>query len=250
METSSSSESRMNFEQEKIQVALKKLMKQNKVSYESLARELDTSTATIKRRLNGDNLSIGQIREIADAFDLTFYELIDLSKKNIREPYQFTIEQEKLFASDINYVHLFRYILCARTWDEIKNELELSEDVLRKMVRKLEEVQLAQLLPKDRIQTLVHFPFRWHSDGPLRRTYHKLLINNLIKKIQSDNDQVGLKKQFELSLSEQSYRDFCREALALYVKYRGISEHHLNSPQPSHKFVSGLFYINDFSIWS
>ena len=72
----------MGYEHERIQKALKLLMKKRKATYQSMGLILNISSATIKRRLNGNSITIEQLTELASALSVSFYELIEFSKLN------------------------------------------------------------------------------------------------------------------------------------------------------------------------
>ena len=127
--------------------------------------------------------------------------------------------------------------------------LKCPEKELRKVVRDFEKVELAQLLPGDRIIPMVQFPFRWQPKGKLEQAYKSLILANLTQRIVKDAGVAGLNKQFEFALSPDAYQSFCREIEGVYSKYRNLSEVHLSSHIDLDHTVSGVFFIDQFSIW-
>jgi transcriptional regulator with XRE-family HTH domain len=239
----------MNYEHRKIQNALRKLMKKNKATYESVGRILKVSPATIKRRLNGNDMTIQQLKEFAGALSVSFYEVIELSKEMSREPHSFTEAQEELLASDLRLMKTFRMILAGQGFLKIMAQLHWPERGLRKAIRDLERVGLAQLLPGDRIIPMVQFPFRWQPNGRLERAYNGLILTNLTRRIAKDEGQAGLNKQFEFALSPDAYRSFCQEIESVYSKYRNLSEIHLSSQIDLEHTISGVLFLDQFSLW-
>lgn len=239
----------MNYEHQKIQKTLKRLMKKNKATYESIGRILKVSPATVKRRLNGDDMTIRQLKEFAGVLSVSFYELIEFSKDISREPHLFTDEQEKLLASDLQLMKIFRLILAGQSYSKIMTLLKCSEKDLRKAARDLEKVALAQILPGDRMIPLVQFPFRWQPKGKLEQAYNSLILTNLTQRIAKDTGSAGLNKQFEFALSPDAYQSFCREIEGVYSKYRNLSEVHLSSQIDLDHTVSGVFFLDQFSFW-
>lgn len=239
----------MNYECKKIQKTLKSLMKSKKATYESMAKALKTSPATIKRRLNGEDLTLKQLRELASALSVSFYEIIELSKVVKREPHLFTEEQEKLLSSSFKIKMLFRQILAGASFNKIKNELSLSEKELRAFSRDLEKVGLIQLLPGDRFSLMVHYPFRWQSNGHLQKTYGNLVLQNIFSRIECDNGKAGFNKKYELILNDEAYHKFCEEIQSTYSKYLNLSEIHMETQPDLTRVVSGIFFIDRFSVW-
>lgn len=239
----------MNHEHQRIQKTLKSLMKQNQVTYEIMGRRLRLSPATVKRRLNGPDLTLRQIKDFAETLSLSFYELIELSKKMKREPQLLTSEQEELLASDLLHIHLLRLVLARQDFASIKDRLRLSERDLRQKIRACEKVGLIELHPKDRLVAKVRFPFRWQTDGPLSQKYGEWLLKNLFARMKRNGAAAGIFRKFELALSSESYQHFCQDLEAVYLKYRGLSELHLDSKVELKELVSGLLFVDQFSIW-
>lgn len=239
----------MEYECKKIQKTLKTLMKSKKATYETMAKALKTSPATIKRRLNGNDLTLQQLRELASALEVSFYEIIELSKYVKREPHLFTPEQEKLLASDFKIKMLFRHILAGSGFSQIKTQVKLSEKDLRKHARDLEKVGLAQLLPGDRFVSLIHYPVRWQPNGALHKAYSKMVLENIFARIENDKDQAGYNKKFELILNDEAYKKFCEEIQGVYSRYLNLSEIHMETQPDLGRVVSGLLFIDRFSVW-
>lgn len=239
----------MDYECKKIQKTLKALMKSKKATYESMAKALKTSPATIKRRLNGDDITLKQVKDLASTLSVSFYEIIELSKVVKREPHLFTVEQEKLLASDFKIKMLFRQILSSASFADIKTILKITEKELRTYARDLEKAGLVQLLPGDRFLLLVHYPFRWQPNGALQKTYGDMVLKNIFNRIETDKGESGLHKKFELILNDEAYNKFCEEIQSVYGKYLNLSEIHMETRPDLSRVVSGIFFIDRFSVW-
>lgn len=239
----------MDYECKKIQKTIKTLMKSKKATYDTMAKTLKTSPATIKRRLNGEDLTLQQLGELAGALKVSFYEIIELSKYIKREPHLFTPEQEKLLASDLKIKMLFRHVLAGTNFSQIKSQLKFTEKDLRQHARDLEAVGLAQLLPGDRFVSLIHYPVRWQPNGALHKAYSKMVLENIFTRIENDKGQSGYNKKFELILNEEAYKKFCEEVQAVYSRYLNLSEIHMETQPDLDRVVSGLFFIDHFSVW-
>jgi hypothetical protein len=106
-----------------------------------------------------------------------------------------------------------------------------------------------QLFPKDRLVVLVHFPFHWRPNGPLEKAYDDLILKNIFQRIRLRRESVGLNKPFEFALSPDAYQNFCHEVSDVHKKYRILSEIHLGSRVDWSHLVSGILFIDQFSIW-
>lgn len=239
----------MNYELEKIQQSLKLLMKSKKSTYEQMAKALKISPATVKRRLNGSDITLQHLKEFADTLSISFYELIEFSKNIKREPHLFTDSQEELLAFKLVNMLAFRSILAGISYEKIKFELKISDKDLRKLAKDFEKTGLAQLNPKDRFIPLVHFPFKWQQNGPLSKAYEPLILQNIIEKMKTSKKEKALNKKFEFALSPEAQKNFCQEIESIYAKYQTLSELQLSSKIDNNHLVSGLLFVDQFSIW-
>lgn len=233
----------------KIQSLLKDLLKDRGHTYLSLAKILGISTVTIKRRLNGDDLSLNQIEEIAQVLEMSFYELIELSKKETRQPTEFNEEQELFLAEELIHIQIIRHVILGLTFKELTERLKISEFKLRKIMKRFENVRLLKLMAKDRIQLLVPFPFTWKPEGPLSRTYDRYVLQQITERAKAKGKKSILYRPFELALSQDMVKNFSDELLAVFIKYRDISRIRLEEKNKTEDLVSGLIFIDDFSIW-
>jgi predicted transcriptional regulator len=247
----------MKIEEAKIKNSLKVLMKQQGIQYNDLAKTLRVSTATVKRRLNKGELSISELSEIASCLGTSFYELVELSKQNTQEAYLFSEGQEKLFAGDLSYMMLFRAIIMGLNFVQLKNELDLKESELRKKLRRLEEVELIQLMSRDRISLLARFPFKWREDGPLQKAYYQKNLQSIFSYIASNykastyNEETGsLCKPFEFLLTVNHKKDFSRDLMEILKKYQNLSLMEIQAKSSKAAAVSGILQLDQFSIWN
>ena len=165
----------MSLEYKKIQAVLKKLMKMNKFNYASLSATLHISESTLKRRLNGADMSLQDLSDFAQVFNLNLFEIIEMSKEQSLKNHFFSDEQEKILSQDMLYIQIMRLLVLQNSFDEIMKALKIPESQFRKMIRQLEEVQLLKLQPYDKISLLVQFPFKWKSGGDLEKKYNSFI---------------------------------------------------------------------------
>lgn len=246
----------MRLEETKIKNSLKALMKQRGLQYKDLSKALGISSATVKRRLNKGELGISQLTEIAECLGVTLYDLIELSKNDAAKAYLFSEEQEQLFVKDFSLLMLFREIIKGSSFEEIKTALNLKDSDLRKRLKRLEEVELIKLMPKDRISLLAKFPYKWRENGALQKAYFAKNIQSLFEHARSnyqssvyDPDKGMLCKPFEFLLSLENHKNFSRDLMDVYSKYMNISEIELKSKNKNNLTVSGILLSDVFSIW-
>lgn len=243
-------------EQKRIQSLLKKLMKENGLTYESLAGKLNVSPATIKRRLNTDDLTLSQLSDFCALLEISVYDFIAMSKEQSIKVHVFTEAQETLLSRDMRYLFLFRSTLLGLSYDVIKQQLQFSDKEMRKALRELEGVGLLRVMPGDRITALVHFPFRWRQGGKLRAAYNERILQTIMARARDFMDKRNDLKNsfnnfqtFEFLLTQESLQGFCSELEQVYTKYRNLSEMYLKQKNKHAEVVSGILMVDRFSVW-
>lgn len=232
----------------KIQKTLKDQMRKKNFAYADLSKLLEVSEATIKRRLNGEDISIEQLREMASVMDIGFYELIELSKQQDNQVHTFTIEQENFLAKDLKNILVFRQLLMKKKLPQILKSTDLTEGSLRKILRYLEDYQLIKLMPQDKVLLQVSFPFAWLAGGPLEKTYDKVILESISARIKSPAIN-GINKKFEIALSAEQHSAFCQDLEKILQKYKNFSKVQMESQIETSDISSGILFIDRFSCW-
>ncbi|WP_374076186.1 helix-turn-helix domain-containing protein [Bdellovibrio bacteriovorus] len=231
-------------------------MKQKSLTYESIAQKLRLSPATIKRRLNSDDLTISQLSDFCSVLEISLYDFLDMSKEQTVKVHLFTEEQERVLSRDLNYMLLFRNTLLGLSYEVHKQHLHFSDKEMRKALRELESVELVRVMPGDRIVALVHYPFKWRRGGKLEAAYNERIHQSLMARARHFLDKRDELKNnlnnfqaFEFLLSQESLRNFCAELGDVYKKYSGLSQMYLKQKNPQAEVVSGILMVDRFSIW-
>jgi transcriptional regulator with XRE-family HTH domain len=234
----------------KIQESIKKLLRLNNTTYEKLAGDMDVSLTTIKRYLNGSDITFSKLIEISSCIGLSIYELIDQSKNQQMDIHQFTLQQERLLTVKFVNFAVFRMIIMNKDLIQIQAELNLSKRVLSGIVNKLEAVDLIELWPQDKIKKLVSFPFKWIDDGPLENKYNEIVLKKTNKEIfnyginKSNNCNVK-----ELLLNKHEAESYMQEIDEVINKYSMISQMRLKQNSPNCQVFSLLTLSGYFSWW-
>lgn len=246
----------MRWEESKVKASLKTLMKKKGLQYTDLAQSLGVSAATIKRRLNKGELSLSQLVEMAECLGVSFYELVEMSRADDSKAYLFSEQQEQLFAKDLQYLLLFRALVMGRSFKELLKDFSVKEADLRKRLRQLENVQLIQLMPQDRISLLAKFPFRWREEGALQKAYFAKNLQALFEHARNEyrfstykEDTGALCKPFEYLLTSESQRQLGADLAEIHKKYMQLSQLEIKAKNQKATAVSGLLLADAFSIW-
>ncbi|WDE05121.1 helix-turn-helix transcriptional regulator [Thalassomonas viridans] len=152
-----------------ISSTLKKLLRQQNVTYKDIARHLAMSEANIKRIFSTHSFSLERLEEICGIINISLSDLFLIAEKQKDQLTQLTIEQEKELVSDTK---LFLVAVCVRdAWpfEEIIRHYQITELECIRLMARLDKLKMIQLLPNNEYKLLIAQDFRWIPDGPLEQ---------------------------------------------------------------------------------
>jgi len=167
---------------------LKRALKLNGFTYADVATHLNLSEASVKKMLSTHNISLKRINALCEMMHLDFIDLVRMFDEGRERISHLKPEQEQELVRDSK---LLLVALCARnhwSFDEIVNQFDISKADCYRYMSKLEDLQLLELHPGNRIRLLVAENFRWLPNGPLERAFKKKLMNEFLD---SEFDQSG-----------------------------------------------------------
>lgn len=143
----------MNTSNEELFLALKKILKAKKILYKDLVEPLQISEAAVKKMFVTQDCSIRRLTEICNAVDISVSDLFEATKKAPIKTVVLSSSQSQFLAANPHYLNFFNKLAFEkRTLAEIIKQHRLTEKSVRKYLKKLEELQLLEVHPKDRIK--------------------------------------------------------------------------------------------------
>ncbi len=205
-------------------ITLKKTLKSQGVKYLDIANHLCISESSVKRQFTQGDISLNRLEKICEIISLEISDLLELVHLQNMQLEQLTIAQERKIVSDIKLMLVTVSVLNNLTFEEIFNLYELEKPELIKLLLQLENINLIQLKPDNKIKTLVSRTFQWQCNGPIQRYFEnyiqddffdcqfnhagelRLAINGMIS---TSSNQTMRKKiqQLAQSFSDFAYKD-------------------------------------------
>ena len=150
---------------------LKRSLRAQKVTYADVARHLGISLATVKRLFHRGDLTLSRLEQICDLAGLQFTELIEHMAAEEPLVSELTPEQERELIANPKLL-LVCYLLINR-WElaQITEHFQVAPDESKKLLRRLRDLNLIELLPFDRIKVLTARNFKWRANGPVQRYF-------------------------------------------------------------------------------
>lgn len=220
---------------------LKEQVKQKGLSYQQIADRLDVSLLTIKRQLNGDEISMTKLLALCDAAQINFTDLWKAVEEVKAEHYEFNHEQDRAF---FKYPHLFRYFLelqlANQTPEQIQELWDISPSSTHLYLRQLEKIGLLRISEKGNPTILISPPIGFAGDSLNLRKGIQSTLRETSEKIMVGTEE---KKQMffiakPLILTEELREKMYDELGEVVSRYAELSERYfIESGKPAYQLV-------------
>ncbi len=151
-------------------VALKGVLRQQKISYADVAAHLDISLASVKRLFSDKQFSLKRLDAVCE---LAGIEITDLAKMVEQESTIDTLsrEQEQQLVDDPKLLIAAVSALNRWSFKEMLAVYDMQETELIQKLAQLDRMALVELLPGNRIKPLASKDFKWIPNGPIQRFF-------------------------------------------------------------------------------
>lgn len=152
---------------------LKRRLRAQGITYGAVAAALSLSEASVKRLFAGRRFTLERLEAVCE---LTGTSLTGLAREVAaqREALKtLGAEQEAILAADLPLLLVFFLLLNDYSFEMIVAEYTLSDTDCFRLLRRLEQMELIDLLPGNRVRLKVSRALAWRSDGPIRRFFEQ-----------------------------------------------------------------------------
>jgi len=152
---------------------LKVTLKQQHITYKTLAERLEMSEANVKRMFSLKQFSLSRLEEICIVAGISLSDLFLLVENQKKKLVQLTAEQEQEMIDDTK---LFLVAACVRdgwSFDEIIQHYQIDQYECIQLMAKLDRLKMIQLLPNNQYKMLISQNFHWLPNGPLEKYMEK-----------------------------------------------------------------------------
>ena len=158
--------------------SLKRALRSRKLTYADVAKHLKLSVATVKRLFHRHDLTLSRLEQICDLAGLELSELVDTMAADAPLVSELTREQERELTGNPKLL-LMCYLLINR-WElaEITKRFRIDDAEAKKLLKRLRDLKLIEILPFDRVKVLTARNFSWRPGGPVQSYF--------LQQVQSD----------------------------------------------------------------
>lgn len=170
--------------------AIKRQLRAQGMTYQTLSKRLKVSEATVKRDLSRGDFSLSRLDEICDVLGLTIADLANAEPTRDRRITQFTDEQEKALTADPKLV-LVTYLLVNRwSFDELIESFDVTENDLVRALLSLDKLGIVRFRPPRGVQILTARNFSWRKDGPVHAFFLERVVPEYFRtRFEGDGDE-------------------------------------------------------------
>jgi DNA-binding Xre family transcriptional regulator len=165
---------------EQITRVIKGLLKQQGMTYLTLANKLNMSEANVKRMFAKQAISLQRLEQICAALKLTISELVLLIERQKELVTTLTKEQEQQLVKDIKLLLVAVCVRDAWTLTEIISHYQISEHECIQLMARLDKLKMIELLPGNEYRLLIAQDFKWLPNGPLERYVTHFVIKDFM----------------------------------------------------------------------
>lgn len=197
---------------------LKRCLKIRGITYRDLALSMNLSESSVKRLFARSSLSLQRFEQVCEILGMSIFEISRMAREedDIADSHRLSVDQERALAEDVKLLIGFHLILNGWDFTQIKEAFDWRETEVIKLFTTLDKLKLISLLPNNAIKTLTANNIRWRKDGPVRKSYQKMVFDEFMNDgFQSEDrfldfevlelspaSSVILKRKMELLLKE------------------------------------------------
>jgi len=156
--------------------AIKRHLRAQGITYQTLAKRLKVSEPTVKRDLTRGDFSLKRLDEICEFLGVTLTDLANEAPARELRITQFTDAQERALTADPKLVMLTYLLVNRWTLEEVTATIELSENDLVSLLLVLDEIGIVKFRPPRGVQILTARNFAWRNDGPV----HEFFLHRVV----------------------------------------------------------------------
>jgi transcriptional regulator with XRE-family HTH domain len=184
--------------------SLKRALKKQGITYRELARRLGLSESGVKKILSARDGSFGRVARISDELGLSMGELLSGQDEGMLE-LSYTAAQQSYLVKEPRALRLYWALVYERkSLEEAQKIAGLAPKDRFATLRRLDQLQLLELLPGDRVRVPAVRQVRWVGGGPLVDKLYREWSAEFLRKVATPEQRPG--QQFIIRYFRASQR--------------------------------------------
>lgn len=165
---------------------LKRVLKEQGITYAAVAMRLELSLASVKRLFSSGDFSLERIDAICELAGLEMSDLLERMSERSAPINKLSVAQEQEVVADPKLFLVTWLVLNRAKFDDIVKGYTLTEREVQRYLIKLDRLNVIELQPLNRVRLLVSRHFSWRAGGPVQRYIHQKLLKEFLSSNFSD----------------------------------------------------------------
>jgi len=235
---------------------IKRRLKERRMTYADLAKTLKVSEVTVKRWMSNQEPRLSDLEAIGKVLGFSTRSPIAFTELSSSVEQLYTLAQEEYFVSKPLAAFLFLKLFIGETFENAISKSRISKKQAFSYLREMEELDIVEVFPSDKVVVKLKGPFKWIPNGPMMNHYLNTFREIINKNIKDRNpiyddakNEYGFYRAFETYMQESTAKKFSQELRDLFLHYRTIANmeyrNRLNVVP-----VAGILCMDSFDAWS
>lgn len=151
--------------------AIKQLVRERGMTYRQLADALELSESAVKRMFATGNMSLRRLDEICTAIACDLGDILRKLEQDEQRMDELPLVDEQALVDDPMLLLVAYCMVNHWSVDTVQQRYKVSQTDLIRCLARLDRMRLIELLPENRVRTLVGSNFRWQANGPIERFF-------------------------------------------------------------------------------
>ncbi len=207
---------------------VKKLLKQQQLTYKLIAEKLDMSEANVKRIFSNNSFTLERLEQICELLNLSLADLFSIVQQQKVKISQLTHEQEQQLLAN---PRLLLVAVCVRDgwkFDEIIEYYDIDQFECIQLLAKLDKLRIIDLLPNNLYRSLIAQDFKWIPGGVLEQFMQQEVMVKFMAPKQNEPWTFrfylrGRYSQSSIEIIQRKLDQLTREAAQLNIEDQSLS---------------------------
>jgi transcriptional regulator with XRE-family HTH domain len=189
---------------------IKNVLKERRISYAELAKQMNLSESGLKKIFSSDDVSFGRMSQITSILGLRLTDLLNEIESKDTHSIVFSDEEQKYFLKNPDAFHFFvRLLIERKSAEEIQEEFKLTAAATFKLLQKLDAFGWIQLLPENKIKLPPLSLVKDFGSGPLLDHIYQEWSKDTVQLLaKPENQKTGKFIIRCLRMKDSTYQEF------------------------------------------
>lgn len=152
---------------------LKKILREQKITYADVAGHLDLSEANVKRMFSKRHFTLDRLEQVCALANVDLSYLMTRMNEGSLIIDELTLEAEQELVNNEKLLMMAQLLINRWELEDITTTYEFEEHEVTRLLAKLDRLGIIELLPGNRVRNLISRDFRWIHNGPVYKYFEK-----------------------------------------------------------------------------